>query len=482
MRVAWKLTFALSVAIFAVLGLHTVWSVDHFIDRLASRHEHDLGVRARLFARNVASVWRVDGEYKARWLADRTDQSLQLEELKWLPLQPEPPEGFVGEPAEWERLHRGRDLEARTSEGLVSLVAYAPVVVDGHTRAVLALREPLDLQRPELQEAIFDRATVALLLMIICGLVVLGGSFRLVGRPLAVLTSQVRRIAEGDLTGRVHVHSTDELGRLGEEINHMTERLIEAQERIRIESEERIAALTQLRHAGRLQLVGQLAAGVAHEMGTPLNVVSGRAKLIARGLVEGEDAQECGRIISQQADRMTQRIQTLLGFARRQSKHHEHLDIRAVLLEADKLLEPMMHKAGVEVSVEGEDEPAVIEGDPSQLEQVLANILTNAMQAMPDGGEIRIALDHPAPCPEAGAASPSGCVHLRIADTGVGMPPEVRERIFEPFFTTKGESKGTGLGMAVSAGIVSEHGGTIRVDSAPGEGTTFHLWLPLAHD
>jgi signal transduction histidine kinase len=316
--------------------------------------------------------------------------------------------------------------------------------------------------------------------LLACMVVVAATVQRLVVRPLGRISQQVRRIADGDLSGRVGLDHDDEIGRLAEQIDAMTERLQDARDQLTAEAERRVAALDELRHAERLKTVGQLASGVAHELGTPLNVVEGRARMIARGQIEGKDVVDSALIIVEQTQRMSKLIRHLLTYARRRPAPRQRIDLAAHVGHAAALIEPMAHKARVQIRVEAGEGPFAVDGDMAQVEQVLANLLMNATQAMtPQGGEVLVRLER-----LSGATHPEGhtgdFVRVSVADRGVGMTPEVQARIFEPFFTTKDVGVGTGLGLSVAFGIVRDHGGWIEVESAPGEGSTFRLHLPAA--
>ena len=233
---------------------------------------------------------------------------------------------------------------------------------------------------------------------------------------------------------------------------------------------QRLAAEEKLRHADRLIRVGQLAAGVAHEVGTPLNVARLHADMIASGEVEtAEEVEASARSIIEQCDRVARQLRRLLTFARVRDDEEVHdLALAELLGGVQVLLSPVARKSGVAVApLEGADR--WVRGDGSQLQQVFLNLGINAIHAMPQGGTLRMAL-----------AQEGEEVVVAVHDTGAGMVPAVVARIFEPFYTTKPPGEGTGLGLSVCQGIVADHGGRIGVESVPGVGTTFRVWLPAA--
>jgi len=227
-------------------------------------------------------------------------------------------------------------------------------------------------------------------------------------------------------------------------------------------------------------VVGQLAAGIAHQIGTPLNVISGSAEYLMMEWGDGKPRPQELEIIIAQTDRITKLIQQLLNFARPARMELRSLDLSELLQGLLILTEHQIAKEGISVKAEfGTDLPPIL-GDANQLEQALLNIVINAWHAMPDGGRLTLAT-RAVPATDrhrrVGRLAPLG-VEVVIADTGMGIPPEHMPRIFDPFFSTKGVGKGTGLGLAISRRIVEDHHGSIDVESAVGRGTTFSIWLP----
>jgi two-component system NtrC family sensor kinase len=225
----------------------------------------------------------------------------------------------------------------------------------------------------------------------------------------------------------------------------------------------------QLRHADRLATIGQLAAGVAHELNEPLGGILGFAQLIEKhpDLPHGV-AGDAKRIVKASLH-AREVIKKLLVFARQKTPAKTEVNLNRIVRDGLYLLAARCAEAGVAVAVSAAPDLPVIHADASQLHQVLVNLVVNSIQAMPEGGRLTIET-------RAGRHS----VMLAVEDTGIGMTPEVKARIFTPFFTTKDPDQGTGLGLAVVDGIVGGHGGSIRVDSAPGKGTRFEVTLPRA--
>jgi len=217
---------------------------------------------------------------------------------------------------------------------------------------------------------------------------------------------------------------------------------------------------------------------VAHELGTPLNVVSGRAKMIAQGMVTGDDVAENARIISEQAARIAGIIRQLLDFSRRRGPRLGRGDLRPIAQRTVELLATLARKRSVTLDVEAADIPVTAQIDEAQVQQVLANLVVNGLQAMPHGGRLLVKLGHTRATPPPDVGGPvADYVIVTVEDQGTGMGPDILPRIFEPFFTTKEVGEGTGLGLSVAYGIVREHGGWIDVESNPGEGSCFTIFL-----
>jgi signal transduction histidine kinase len=302
---------------------------------------------------------------------------------------------------------------------------------------------------------------------------------RWIGTPLDLLIEKVRRVGVGDRSGPLDLRGRSELSELARAVNVMCEDLAAAEENMRAETEARIEAVNQLRHADRLRTVGGLASGMAHELGTPLNVISARAGMIASGQVEGEDAKQSAGIVRTQAERMTTLIRQLLDFARPSTPHRVRTDIRTLLKDTVEFVAPLKYSGVVRMDA-GEGGDAVrARIDPSQMQQVLANLVVNALQAMPDGGEVRLGAVNVVAAPPTDPEAPKrACVKITVKDEGLGMAEGDLPHVFEPFFTTKGVGEGTGLGLSIAHGIVREHGGWIEVRSTKGEGSEFSVYLP----
>lgn len=245
---------------------------------------------------------------------------------------------------------------------------------------------------------------------------------------------------------------------------------------VRREQRQQRFAVTQLRHAERLNVIGRLVAGVAHELGTPLNVILGNAELLpeARSPVEIERR---ARVIREQTAKISTIIRHLLEFGRQGGGTKSSIDLNEVVRSSVELLSSTARKRSCTITFRPSGEPVRVFANPSELEQVFANLLLNAIQAMPDGGEVRVETGVAARGDRSDHERPLASAY--VEDRGTGIAASDLPRIFDPFFTTKDVGEGTGLGLSVSHGIVQDHGGSIEVDSTLGRGSRFTVLLPL---
>jgi PAS domain S-box-containing protein len=243
---------------------------------------------------------------------------------------------------------------------------------------------------------------------------------------------------------------------------------------------DRVSLTQEVQQAEKLAVVGQLAAGIAHQIGTPLNVISGSAEYLMMEWGDQPRPQELEIIIAQ-TDRITKLIQQLLNFARPAHLELRPVSLNELLQEVLSLTEHQIAKENIQITTEFQPDLPPIVADANQLEQAFLNIVINAWHAMPQGGRLllRTRLVPAGERPRrVGRPEPAG-LEVVFSDTGMGIAPEHMPRIFDPFFSTKGVGKGTGLGLAISRRIVEDHHGRIDVDSAVGHGARFSIWFPL---
>ncbi|HEV7279053.1 MAG TPA: ATP-binding protein [Pirellulaceae bacterium] len=383
-------------------------------------------------------------------------------------------------------------------EGHRILTVYRPVVHGPEAIGALELTGSIDALDEEARRTILQNLALLGAAAAFGLTMAYAAGVRWIARPLETLIDKTRRIGQGDLGGPVVIRTRDELHELGRSMNEMCDRIAAQQDAIRRETAEKLAATDQLRHADRLKTVGRLAAGIAHELGTPLNVVTGRAGMIASGNLPPEAMQSNAVIIKQESERIAQIVRGLLDFARRKPTQRTEFDLTDLVARTTTLLEPLAQKAEVAIEAlpEGaapvtDDGRAQVLGDPAQIQQALTNLVMNAVQASRPRSTVRVRLEErtfdPAALPAAGlrvgtvpepGTPAADYVTIVVEDDGSGIAPENLAHLVEPFFTTKDVGEGTGLGLSIVYGIVQDHGGWLEADSTPGVGSTFRIVLP----
>jgi two-component system, NtrC family, sensor kinase len=296
---------------------------------------------------------------------------------------------------------------------------------------------------------------------------------RLIARPLNRFIVAVQALGRGELGYRTTEGGGAELAGLAREFNRMAAQLEQARVRLEGEAEERVMLARRLRETEKLAVVGNLAAGLGHEIAAPLHVIRGRAAMVQRK-AEDPATRRNLHIITEQIDRITLIVRNLLDFARRREPRLERVDIGSVLRGVAEFLEPELERADVTLCWKG-DASAAIHGDSDLLHQVFINLLMNSVHVMtgreqPRRIEISVVPGTP----------DDDWITIDVADTGPGMRDDIAQRVFEPFFTTKQPGEGTGLGLAVALSIVEDHGGVISARNHEGGGACFSIRLPAA--
>jgi len=300
--------------------------------------------------------------------------------------------------------------------------------------------------------------------------------------PINQLIERIREISKGNWTQRIDASGTRELKVLAQEFNRMSEQIELGYSRLVEEQQENLKLERNVRQSERLASVGQLAAGLAHEMGTPLNIIGGRAEHLLRRQRTPEETRENLEIIRSQSERIAGLVRQLLQFARRKEPIFRETDLHDLIAGVMRLLEHKLTAHHVQVQIKGTAaEWPRIRVDADLLQQVFINCFLNSLYAMQPGGHIRIAAEVTRnETSIAGAAAGGAWLKVSFEDDGAGIPPENLDRIFDPFFTTKDIGEGTGLGMTVCYGIIKDHGGEIKVESELGKFTRILIFLPFS--
>jgi len=306
-------------------------------------------------------------------------------------------------------------------------------------------------------------------------------AIRILTQPLSDLTSMAQQLGAGRLDHRMHIESDGEIGQLSLAFDNMADSLQAAQGTLEQKVVERTRALEhsqqQLLQAAKLASIGELAGGVAHEINNPASIILMRIASLEEELGSLElpnETTEDVAVIGRQVEKISRIVSGLLTFSRRSTAELRPLDVNDVVHRTVHLMEDLVRSRGVELKLDLAGALPHTRGDNSQIEQVLLNLVNNALDAMPQGGRITFITRV-----TGGDDSRSPAVTLSVLDTGSGIAPEHLDRVFDPFFTTKEPGEGTGLGLSVSYGIVEQHGGVIEVSSQPGIGTRFDLRLPV---
>ncbi len=370
------------------------------------------------------------------------------------------------------RVPEGRETVLRVEPG--RLAVWAPIRAGSLLGWIEITHSLRAVER--MQSAIWRQTLSLGVAWIAVGVVVVTLVLRRPMRAISELSAFARDLArrKGE---RVHVRrSSDEIGLLADALDHASVELAETERQHR-------ALEAQLRHAQKLEAVGLLAGGVAHDFNNILTGILGYASVLQESIPAADPGREAADEIVQAAGRAATLTRGLLAFSRKQKMELKPTDLNEVVRGVEKMLRRIIGE-DVELRTELCAEPLVANVDPAQLEQVLVNLAANAKDAMPGGGLLSVAtrsiraeeLTGDGELP--GFAGPAALV--TVSDSGAGMEDDLQQKIFEPFFTTKEVGRGTGLGLSIVHGIVQQHGGAIRLYSRPGIGTTFKIYLPLS--
>ncbi len=325
-------------------------------------------------------------------------------------------------------------------------------------------------------ETLLLRSILILVFFMIPGWIIVYLLVRGITKPLYRLTEGVKAIGTGGSVEKVSVETKDEIGKLARAFNNMAETLKKREvEKQQLEE--------QLRHAQKIEAVGTLAGGIAHDFNNILSIIIGYGQLLQKKINKKDEAKQYLEQMLSSAGKAVALTQGLLAFSRKQTINPRPVNLNDIISDAKKILERLLSE-NIEFKVELADKDLIVMSDAGQIEQVLMNLVTNARDAMPDGGFLTITTKSVELQKQFFMSSDDGkpgwYAMLSVKDTGIGMDKRIKERIFDPFFTTKEVGKGTGLGLSMVYGIIRQHHGYIDVSSKPHKGTTFKIYLPLS--
>ncbi|MFO7811842.1 MAG: ATP-binding protein [Pelovirga sp.] len=314
------------------------------------------------------------------------------------------------------------------------------------------------------------RLDTLIFLVLLSGLllgVILFGLHRIVGRNLRQLTKSVVRIAGGERHHRTHITGSKEFCQLSAGMNSMLDTLEQSERALEKEIDEQQRLKEELLQSQKMAAIGQLAAGVAHELGTPLSVVSGKAQRLLRREGLPQEVQQELQDMRTAVGRTEEIVRMLLDFGRRNPLRKKTISFDALISSAVDQLKPLVQEKPVQLKLTSHSAPPLMAADRIRIEQALVNLLTNALQAAAENGVV-----------EYGWFQNEQEKGFYVADDGSGIPEPIRDRLFEPFFTTKAVGEGTGLGLAVAQAAIKDHGGAIRIDRSTLGGALFTVTLP----
>jgi len=401
------------------------------------------------------------------------------------------------------------------------LTISSPLWAQGRVAGGILMEIPIgDVMRHLLE---YQRMIMILIILDSIVLIVFGSFLlsRVLVKPMKDLVSLTQKISEGDFSQTIEVSSNNEIGQLISSFNRMIEQLKEKQENIERHLESLELANRKLKQAQeelirteKLASIGRFAAGVAHEVGNPLGSILGYTSILAKEGIDREEGRDYLKRIEKEIERINRIVRELLNYARPSKFEIKEVEVNETLRNTLSLLSYQKNYKNIETQLDLHTRPLLIKGDDSQLSQVFMNVILNALDAMPEGGKLRIQSeefvvgkesrdripfyvprrkDDPAETDYSSLRSPDPIstlfsrfsrgdrlARIRISDTGTGIKKEDLKKIFDPFFTTKDPNKGTGLGLSISFRIIESIGGEIKVESEVGKGTTFEIYFPLA--
>ncbi len=387
------------------------------------------------------------------------------------------------------------DLALRTGESTSSFIGTGdhrvlryvrPFRWPGGRMAALEVRQSLGPVQAENARALREGVGLRLVVLALFVLSIVALTRWSIARPIRVLIEGARAIGGGNLARRIHLKRHDELKELADEFNRMAEKLEVAHQALIAQSEERLRLEGEVQQAQKLAAVGLLAAEVAHEIGTPLGVISGRAEALERAIPRGHAERRHLDVIQKQTERIAGIIRSLLDYARPRRPTLREESLASVLARVADLLASRYRVRSVRLLLDLPAEWPPVVADVEQLQQLFINLLANALDASPAGAAVRVTVGDEPLLPLEGRAevvrgkAETSTLGIHILDEGPGLTAEDLPHVFEPFFSTKTRVQGTGLGLPIVEEIVRAHHGEVAMLSIPGRGTEVIVRLPLA--
>lgn len=480
------------IYIFLLLGMIGMLIIDGNLnyEEELKQFDIDMADNARQIGWTVSGMishtWKESGPESAIRLIDEANRANHLMTIGWVWLDEIKnmhgnliPELEAFNDPELSEEFSFTALDEHRREHRYTLMA---VDIPGNRPGAVQLAQTLEPRQKFIQRMLIRSLSITTLLAIVSGILIYFFIHIKIRGPLEKLSRKAVEIGKGNLMPDLEIKGEDELVSLAGIMNDMCTRLLIAKEKIHFEHLARLKTLEQLRHTEKLSTVGQIAAGIAHEIGTPLNVVDGRAKMILAEPLEPDEIVNCARIIKTQAERMTLIIRQLLDYSRKKKSHPRSLvNVETIIRQAFHLLSPMASKQRIKLTLHIAAETKMIcRLDAQQMQQVFMNVIMNSIQATPAGKEVVV---------EIANTTLKSMLHtddqmkkmlrIDVLDEGAGIPVDQLQEIFTPFFTTKQIGLGTGLGLSIARELLEEHNGWIEVENRRQKGACFSIFLAL---
>jgi two-component system, NtrC family, sensor kinase len=480
------------IYIYLLLGIISLLIVDGNLNYEAELEQFDRAMAdnasqiVRVVSGMISHTWNESGPEKALQLIEDANRADHLITINWV-WQDDILDVFGKEFPELEKLNTAAPshmvsffaLDKRRQKQRYTLMA---VAIPGNRAGAIQLTQSLEMRAEFTQRMLFRSLVITTLLALLSGVVVYFFIHIKIRGPLEKLSRKAIEIGKGNLTPDLEIKGEDELVGLARIMNDMCTRLLIAKEKIHFENLARLKTMEQLRHTEKLSTVGQIAAGIAHEIGTPLNVMDGRAKMIISEPLEHDEIVNCARIIKTQAERITLIIRQLLDYSRKKKSHPRTLEsVEVIVNQVFHLLSPIAAKQGIALLLNvAPDTQTTCRMDPHQIQQVFMNVIMNSIQATPKDKNVQVEISN---------TILKSMIHtddqvrkflrIDVIDEGEGIPEAHLQEIFTPFFTTKQIGLGTGLGLSIARELLEEQGGWIEVENRRPRGARFSIFLGL---
>ncbi|MGH7923285.1 MAG: sensor histidine kinase [Candidatus Binatus sp.] len=473
MRIGTRLTLVLLLCVMPVVAAYTYWSIAwsnvYLNEMKQSARTVSSGVAPAVDEGVIAQEWdKIDDAFR-KMDAEGTRSALLRKDGTLWRSSPDFPAALVD--AARVQLVQRKSTEFGPTAGAKNWFCELVPLKGKGGEVIGYLLEVQDWTkvRRDIRAQTVASTAVAIVLMVVIATVIPLMVNRYVSRPLAELSARVMRFSADDSERS----AGSEVEQLGEEFGRLDQQLIGARSDLEQRHRHELELERELQRADRLATIGALAAGLAHEIGTPMGVIRVRAEDLQQDQAISPEARAKLGIIVRQIDRIARIVRMLLDYARKSESHKAICDLRTIAERALTLMEPEAARRNVRTVVQLGENPLPVNCDADQIEQVFVNMIMNALDAMNrGGGTLRVAAD-------AEQARDGSRATLAFEDTGAGVAPEHEARLFSPFFTTKEPGKGTGMGLAVSQSIVREHDGEITFSSGS-SGSRFVVAIPMA--